>query len=264
MTHASLFSGIGACELAATRNGIENVFHCEINDFCRTFLEKKYGGQSFSDITTTDFRSFRGKIDILSGGFPCQDASKAKQDGKGQRGLDGERTGLWRHMVRAIHEIRPRYVVAENVANLLRINEGRDFAIILYTLSRMGYNAEWRTCNGKEVGLCNERKRVWIVAQRIDTSCSRLQQGQYKSFFGYVDKEGRCKSLRKSPGTALSYWSAWGGELQVSAPDHGIPRRLLRGSSLSTMRKNIFQAIGNSMHPQVPELIFKSIKEKSL
>ncbi|MGL5013670.1 MAG: DNA cytosine methyltransferase, partial [Bacteroidales bacterium] len=116
MTHGSLFSGIGACELAAEKNGIENIFHCEIDDFCSNFLDLKYGGSSLRDITDTDFSKYRGKIDILSGGFPCQDASVAKQQGGGQKGLDGARTGLWRHMVRAIYEIRPRYVIAENVA----------------------------------------------------------------------------------------------------------------------------------------------------
>lgn len=262
MTHGSLFSGIGACELAAEKNGIENVFHCEINDFCRNFLDDKYGGKSFSDITTTDFRSLRGKIDILSGGFPCQDASIAKQDGKGQRGLDGERTGLWRHMVRAIHEIRPRFVIAENVANLLKINGGRDFGIILYSLSSMGYNVEWRVCNGIEVGLSNQRKRVWIVANRIDTDSKRLQKIKPGSFFKYVPKKSGSQVLRLPFGTALSSWCTWGGELQVSAVNHGISERLLRGSSVSAMRKNLFQAIGNSMHPQIPELIMKAIKEE--
>lgn len=92
-THGSLFSGIGAPELASEGMGWENLFHCEINDFCRSFLEKRFKSTSYADITTTDFNIWRGRVDIVTGGFPCQDASKAKQTGgKGQLGLEGERT----------------------------------------------------------------------------------------------------------------------------------------------------------------------------
>ena len=95
-THGSLFSGIGAPELASEWMGWKNLFHCEINDFCRSFLEKRFKGTSYADITKTDFNIWRNRVDILTGGFPCQDASKAKQmGGKGQLGLEGERTGLW-------------------------------------------------------------------------------------------------------------------------------------------------------------------------
>lgn len=86
-THGSLFSGIGAPELASEWMGWKNLFHCEINDFCRSFLEKRFKSASYADITTTDFNIWRNRVDILTGGFPCQDASKAKQmGGKGQLG----------------------------------------------------------------------------------------------------------------------------------------------------------------------------------
>lgn len=258
MNHASLFSGIGACELAAEINGIENIFHCEKDEFCKDFLNKKYGGIEYGDITTADFKPFRGNIDILSGGFPCQDASIAKQHGEARTGLNGERTGLYRHMVRAIYEIRPRYVVAENVANLLKLNGGRDFGIILHSLTSMGYNVEWRVCNGREVGLCNQRKRVWIVA---NTPIERLEKSEYRSCFKYVQQESRSKRLRLPIGATLSDWSPWGGELQVSTINHGFSDGLLRCSSVSSVRKNVFQAIGNSMHHQIPTLIMKAIKE---
>ena len=146
-THGSLFSGIGAPELASEWMGWKNLFHCEINDFCRSFLEKRFKGTSYADITKTDFNIWRNRVDILTGGFPCQDASKAKQmGGKGQLGLEGERTGLWWHMCRAVDEIRPRWVVAENVANIARVNNGRDFAKILHSLSRLGTMRNGRLC----------------------------------------------------------------------------------------------------------------------
>jgi hypothetical protein len=102
-THGSLFSGIGAPELASEWIGWENLFHCEINDFCRSFLEKRFKSTSYADITTTDFNIWRGRVDILTGGFPCQDASKAKQTGgRGQLGLEGHRTGLWWRLMKSV------------------------------------------------------------------------------------------------------------------------------------------------------------------
>lgn len=258
ITHASLFSGIGACELAAKRNDIENIFHCEINDFCRKFLDLTYKGDSYADITTTDFRPYAGRIDILTGGFPCQDASRAKQHGNGQKGLDGERTGLWKHMVRAIYECRPKFIIAENVSDILKVNNGRDFGIILASLSRMGYNAEWRVCNGYEVGLCNERKRLWLVAY---SNSIGLQQSELKSLFEYVQQERVCKRLRVPAGATLPDWSSWGGKLQVSAINHGLPEQLFRDNGKTKVVREFFKCSGNSMHPQIPELIMKRIKE---
>ena len=115
MKHASLFSGIGGAELAATWMGWENVFHCEISEFPRKVLEYWYPNSvSYEDITTTDFTSWRGKVDILTGGFPCQPFSMA-----GKRlGAEDDRY-LWPHMLRAIREIQPTWVVGENVAGLV-------------------------------------------------------------------------------------------------------------------------------------------------
>ena len=96
MRHGSLFSGIGGFDLAAEWMGWENEFHCEWNEFGQKVLKYYWPNAiSYGDITKTDFTIHRGKIDILTGGFPCQDASNAKQDGEGQQGLQGKRTGLF-------------------------------------------------------------------------------------------------------------------------------------------------------------------------
>ena len=153
MRHGSLFSGIGGFDLAAEWIGWENVFHCEWIKDKQDHLKSKWPSAiSYGDIETTDFTIHRGRVDILTGGFPCQDASIAKQDGKGQQGLQGERTGLAFQMLRAINEIRPKFVVAENVANFLKVNGGSDARTILTELARLGYNAEWRICRASEVG----------------------------------------------------------------------------------------------------------------
>lgn len=115
MNHASLFSGIGGAEIAAEWMGWENDFHVEINPFGRKILEYWYPSSiSYEDITKTDFTRWRGKIDVLTAGFPCQPFSLAGQ----RKGADDDRY-LWPQVVRAVHEIRPAWVVGENVAGIL-------------------------------------------------------------------------------------------------------------------------------------------------
>ncbi|HAE65726.1 MAG TPA: DNA (cytosine-5-)-methyltransferase, partial [Sphingobacterium sp.] len=114
MTHGSLFSGIGGFDLAAQWMGWQNIFHCEINPFCQKILKYYWpNADSYTDIKQTDFSIYRGKIDVLSGGFPCQPFSTA---GK-RKGAEDDRY-LWPEMLRAIDEIRPTWVIGENVAGL--------------------------------------------------------------------------------------------------------------------------------------------------
>ena len=120
MKHASLFSGIGGPEVAAAMLGWENVFHCEINPFGRRVLEYWFPESvSYEDITKTDFRCWRGQIDVLTGGFPCQPFSYA-----GKRGGQKDARYLWPEMFRAVSEIRPTWVVGENVAGITTMVEG--------------------------------------------------------------------------------------------------------------------------------------------
>jgi len=115
ITHASLFSGIGAPELAATWMGWQNLFNCEINPFCRQILNYWFPNTtSYEDITQTDFSPWRGRVTVLSGGFPCQPFSHAGQ----RHGAEDDRY-LWPQMLRAIREIRPAYVLGENVTGIV-------------------------------------------------------------------------------------------------------------------------------------------------
>jgi DNA-cytosine methyltransferase len=258
MKHGSLFSGIGGFDLASEWMGWENVFHCEWNDFGKKVLKYYWPKAiSYDDITKTDFTIHRGRIDILTGGFPCQDASLAKQDGRGQKGLEGDRTGLWLHMVRAIEEIRPKYVVAENVENILRTNNGRDFRTILNNLVRLGYNAEWRITRGSDVGATHHRSRCFLVAY---PDSIRLQQGQ--SFFSYVVKEIP-KKRRLLTRTNASIGVSWPIQPSVCFVDDGLSNRL-DGITFSKWRSESIKAGGNAIVPQVVLQIFKAIERYEL
>lgn len=255
MTHGSLFSGIGGFDLAAEWMKWENLFHCEINNFCREFLNKRFGGTSYEDITKTDFSVWRGRINVLSGGFPCQDASIAKRHGQGQAGLDGERTGLWWHMARAIDEIRPRFVVAENVGNILKVNDGRDFAKIIDCLSRMGYDAEWKIIHASDVGAPHHRKRCYMVAYSHGFG---VHAGE--SFFSDVREKVQPES-RFLVGTTTQVRTSWTDEPPVCSLDYGLSCRSLEMYGKSRLKEEVFRAYGNAVVPQIPFLIFRAIEQ---
>lgn len=140
LTHGSLFSGIGGFDLAAEWMGWENVFHCEWNEFGQRILKYYWPKAiSYGDITKTDFSIHRGKIDILTGGFPCQPYSSA-----GKRlGKEDDRH-LWPEMLRAIREIQPRYIVGENVYGLTNWNGGLVFNEVQVDLENEGYKVQDR------------------------------------------------------------------------------------------------------------------------
>lgn len=251
MNHGSLFSGIGGFDLAAQWMGWENVFHCEIDSFGQKILKHYWPNAiSYKDITKTDFTVHRGRINVLTGGFPCQDASNALQTGSGQQGIEGERTGLFWQMLRATKEIKPDYLVAENVANILKTNKGRDFSTILTELSALGYNAEWRICRASEVGAPHHRARLYLVAY---SDSIRIQRDQ--SFFSLLSQPTKAQR-GKVTGTnvEINTGGAWMGKSPVYSLDDGI------STGLDTIRKSI-KALGNAIVPQVAYQIFKAIEQ---
>ena len=248
MRHGSLFSGIGGFDYASEMMGWTNVFHCEIEEWKRKFLECRFKGYSHADITTTDFAVYNGRIDILTGGFPCQDASIAKQDGKGQQGLQGERTGLFYEMVRTIREIRPRYVVAENVANILKTNGGADFRSILTELSGMGYNAEWRVCRASDVGAPHHRARLYLVAYPVSNGLQKTE-----SFFSFLQEKAK-PTCWKPTGTPIQIngGGIWNNQPPILCVDDGIPTRLVARQ---------LHGFGNAIIPEIAFRIFKAIQQ---
>lgn len=249
MNHASLFNGIGGFQYAAELVGWNNIMSCEIDPFCNRVTKYHYPNCiQHGDIKETDFTIYRGRVDVLTGGFPCQDASIAKQDGYGQQGLDGDRTGLFYEMCRAIREIKPRFIVAENVANILKTNRGKDFSRILTELSAMGYNAEWRVCRASEVGASHHRARLYLVAY---SDSIRMQQGQ--TFFSNV-REKKTPFSWRAFGTVVQIvrGGAWEAEPPILCVDDGIPSGLARKA---------IHGYGNAIVPQVAVQIFKAINQ---
>ena len=160
MRHGSLFSGIGGFDLAARWMGWDNVFHVEFNPWCRKVLEYHFPhSQSFTDVKQFDGFAWRGRVDIISGGFPCQPYSAA-----GKRlGKDDERH-LWPEMLRIIREAAPTYVVGENVRGLTNWNGGVVFEEVCADLEAAGYDVWTGILPAAGVGAPHRRDRVWFVA----------------------------------------------------------------------------------------------------
>tara|TARA_R100001460_G_scaffold36566_1_gene70162 strand:- start:987 stop:1967 length:981 start_codon:yes stop_codon:yes gene_type:complete len=190
--HGSLFSGIGGIDLGFEMAGIETAWTCEIDDWCNELLQKRFPNAThYRDVQKIGKDNLE-PVDIISGGFPCQDISTA---GKGA-GLDGKRSGLWFEMWRIICELRPRWVFIENVANLA--NKGGER--VLHDLAEAGYDAEWQVISARDVGGRHLRKRIWIIAYRkeiSDTLCKRFQ-GQLHSSKGEDRNQVRGKWTDKS------------------------------------------------------------------
>lgn len=161
MRHGSLFSGIGGFDLAAEWMGWENIFHCEWMPFPRQVLKHYFPNSiTYEDITKTDFSIHRGTIDILTGGFPCQPYSSA-----GKRlGKEDERH-LWPHMLRVISEVKPTYVVGENVRGLTNWNGGVVFEEVCVDLESQGYTVQPILLPACAVGAPHRRDRVWFIAK---------------------------------------------------------------------------------------------------
>ena len=172
MRHGSLFSGIGGFDLAAEWMGWENIFHCEIAEFPRKILKYHFPKSiCYEDIKKTDFTKHRGKIDIISGGFPCQPYSNA---GK-RRGKEDDRH-LWPEMLRVIREVQPRFVVGENVSGLLTWNNGMVFHEIITDLENEGYETQAFLIPACATNAPHRRDRIWFVAHSNNTRTNERMQ----------------------------------------------------------------------------------------
>lgn len=274
-----LFSGIGGFSLGLERAGFETVAFCENDPWCRRVLAKHWPKVPiYDDIRQLDAARLRAdgidRIDLVCGGFPCQDVSL---NGQGA-GLAGERSGLWRDFSRLNGELRPSYAFVENVGALL----GRGLAAVLADLASFGYDAEWHAVPAAVIGAPPLRDRTWIVATRVDMRpCA---------FCGYVfdhDKLGRygCPnclgeglaadtSSRRVEGHGADWlqvalaptlaallgrdgstpdWPQWSTGSPLRGVDDGVPSRL---------DKPRLKALGNAVVPALVEVIGAAILQR--
>lgn len=155
-TVGSLFSGSGALDLGLEHAGMEVRWQVEDDEFCRELLAVRWPGVArYGDVTAVAFEDIE-PVDILAGGFPCQDVSHAGR----RAGIEGQRSGLWAHFARAVRSLRPRFVLVENVPGLLAGGMGR----VVGDLAAIGYDSEWDCVPAAAVGAPHLRARVWVLA----------------------------------------------------------------------------------------------------
>ena len=189
MTHGSLFSGIGGFDLAARWAGWDNLFNCEIDLFCRTVLKYHFpDAEQYGDIKTTDFAVWRDRIDVLSGGFPCQPFSQA---GK-RKGTEDDRY-LWPEMLGVIRSVRPRWVVGENVLGIVNWSKGLVFEQVCSDLEAEGYEVQPFVIPACGVNAPHRRYRTWFVAHRSDARLEDVRQKRQNTVLsGGITSDTQC------------------------------------------------------------------------
>lgn len=244
ITHASVFSGVGASELAAEMLGWKNLFHCEINEFGRKVLNYHFpNARSYEDVTTTDFSEWRGKVTVLTGGFPCQPFSWA---GK-RRGSEDDRY-LWPFMLKCIEQVRPTWFVGENVAGITtmafpgddvkvggqadlfgegdghEIYERREKFVlyeIIENLERIGYSVQTFLIPACGVGAPHRRDRVFIVAHSSEAAVNT--DGGRRAEYGNLFTGAGELQKKQSPNEATS--PTGGDVFQRSSPNTDSTRQ---------------------------------------
>lgn len=244
----SLFAGIGGFDLGLERaGGFKTVAFCEIDPFCQRVLAKHWPDvPRYTDVRelTSDRLAADGiAVNVICGGFPCQDISTAGAPHGERQGLDGERSGLWSEIARLVGELRPRYLIVENVSALLSgpRKSGKWFSRILADLASIGYNAEWENIPAAALGARHGRERVWLVAYPDSLDVEGVAQIEILGF-GNIQ---RCFS-DGGPPCFPELPSVRGAGLHGTF--NGIPDQVDR-----------LRVIGNAVVPQIPELIGRAI-----
>lgn len=235
-----LFSGIGGFSLGLERaGGFETVAFCEIEPYCRRVLAKHWPEIPIYDdvrkLTAAKLAADGLAVDVICGGFPCQDISLA---GKGA-GLAGERSGLWRDYARLIGELRPQFVIVENVAALL----SRGLGDVLGDLAAIGYDAEWTALPASRIGAPHHRDRLWIVAY-----ASGARREGLEPIFGVLDRHAASSTIDGNP--FADAWRALDCGFTSLRPSDGVSVALERSK---------LRATGNAVVPQIPELIGRAL-----
>lgn len=288
-----LFSGIGGFSLGLERTGgFETVAFCEIEEFPRNVIKKHWPDvpcyRDVRELTAERLAADGIAVDVICGGFPCQDISTA---GKGA-GLAGERSGLWSEIARLVSELRPRYVIVENVSALL----SRGLGTVLGDLAEIGYDAEWHCIPASHVGAPHRRDRIWIVAYPcvhggLDTQADTQRAdangaGPHRAAVnvkGSVEPRNKQIGISGPLGKALAYANSQGPQRRTQARNAGsvwqgrkqLIKRCADGfgavwptePSVGRVANGIpdrshrLKGLGNAVVPQIPELIGRAILE---
>jgi DNA (cytosine-5)-methyltransferase 1 len=256
LTFGSLFAGIGGFDLGFERAGMKCEWQVEIDPYATRVLEKHWPAvRRWNDVRTFPPAEGDWYVDVICGGFPCQDISNAGA----RAGLSGERSGLWYEYARIIGELRPQFVIVENVAALL----GRGMDSVLGELSSLGYDTEWHVIQASAVGALHRRERVWIVAhangerELQPQGCVGKERGRACNCRGEMDdtdcrRYGASKKAIRARRARIEPSSWWESEPDVGRVAHGVPARVDR-----------LRGLGNAVVPQVAEWIGRRIVELS-
>lgn len=300
MNHGSLFSGGGGFDLAAESAGWKNVFHCEKDPFCRTILKHYWpNAETIEDIRSFNGKKFKGKIDIITGGFPCQPFSAA---GK-RRGTEDDRY-LWPEMLRIIREVQPAWVVGENVYGLVSWDEGLVFHQVQLDLEAEGYEVAAYILPAAGINAPHQRYRVWFVAYNSKYDTKRRKKadtntgctGRFSAYFSGNTQERRDGGQRKytdglcktqlaeadtntygqrqeletekrqlegqRPGkySTGNRWRDWPTQSPLRGGDDGLPSKL-DGITFSKWCSQSIKMYGNAVVPQLALQLFTAINE---
>jgi len=239
-----LFSGIGGFSLGLEEAGMETVAFCEYDDKCKQVLTKHWPEvPQYNDVRTLTAEQLKNdgiSVDIICGGFPCQDISTA---GKQAGFQEGTRSGLWSHCARLLGEVRPKFAIFENVTNLLNGQRGDWFKRVLWDISSVGYDAEWHCIPASEFGANHHRDRVWIVAYPKCAGWERLISNYWLS--GGAETPHAIFSDRVTAS-------------QLTVDIDGKCLRANHGSSVKPYRDRLKQC-GNAVYPPIPAMIGRAI-----
>lgn len=288
--HGSLFSGIGGFDLAAGWLGWENVFHCEISAFCNRVLHYYWPkAVTIEDINDYEWKKWKGKIDVLSGGFPCQPFSLA-----GKRAGTKDARYLWPEMFSAIQQIQPGWVVAENVYGLINWHEGVVFEQVQAELEAEGYQVQAYVLPAAGVGAPHRRDRVWIVAycdrffrngqqsktnersecvQKGTTLRDHAKSNAGKRYAAHANSRKRSQGRLHTPGSPVAKchararhsrlsrnpWKNFPSQPAICPGNDGFSGEL-DGITFSKWRTESIRAAGNAIVPQVALQLFRAIQ----
>jgi DNA (cytosine-5)-methyltransferase 1 len=256
LTIGSLFAGIGGLELGLERGlGDARVaWQVEIDPFCRRVLGRHWpNAKRLEDIRTAGATTL-DVVDVICGGFPCQDISVA---GRGA-GLEGARSGLWAEMARVVRELRPRVVVVENVPALL----ARGLDRVLGDLASLGFDAEWDVHSAASVGAPHLRERLFVIATDAERHPLRLvaEWDQRQGRGARAPERGHAEPVDDGDQGGAAGW-ARAPASSVGRVDDGLFPGMERPRRPSVVDDERLKALGNAVVPQVAERVGRRVRE---